>query len=185
MKPKKTIDRRVVRTRALLHEALLSLLTKQSYEAITIAQICTRAGVGRSTFYAHYATKDDLMRNGLAHLRQHLGAPKPAGSKEMKLAFSRELLEHIRGHAHLHRSMLGDRAGAIARAEIRKMLCESVRKELAAAGRHRLPREFVVQYTVGAFMAVANWWIEGGARLSPADIDAMFRQLALKGISAG
>jgi len=49
---KGSIDRRVARTRAMLHQTLMSLIVKQGYEAITIRDICDAANVGRSTFYA-------------------------------------------------------------------------------------------------------------------------------------
>ena len=67
---KKPIDRRVARTRGMLHEALLSLIIEKGYEAVSVEDICERANVGRSTFYAHFTGKDDLKRSGLGHLRQ-------------------------------------------------------------------------------------------------------------------
>ena len=45
-----------------------------------------------------------------------------------------------------------------------------------------IPREVVIQYVVGAYMAVLTWWLDGGARLPPQRIDAMFRHLATKGV---
>src|SRR5437899_3343596 len=73
MKPAKaTMDRRIPRTRAMLQHALTSLILKKGYDAITIQDICDKANVGRSTFYAHYTSKDDLKRSGFAHLRKEL-----------------------------------------------------------------------------------------------------------------
>ena len=57
---KHAIDRRITRTREVLQHALTSLILKKGYEAITIQDICDAANVGRSTFYAHYTSKDDL-----------------------------------------------------------------------------------------------------------------------------
>jgi hypothetical protein len=42
-----------------------------------------------------------------------------------------------------------------------------------------MPREFVVQYVVGAFMAVMDWWLEAGANIAPEKMDAMFQRLAV------
>src|SRR5882672_1464119 len=66
------IDRRVARTRATLQHALSSLILKKGYEAITIKDICDTANIGRSTFYAHYTSKDDLKRSGFEALRRLL-----------------------------------------------------------------------------------------------------------------
>ena len=62
---KTPIDRRVARSREMLHQALLSLIIEKDYEAITVEDICERANVGRSTFYAHFTSKDDLKPEAL------------------------------------------------------------------------------------------------------------------------
>ena len=54
------IDRRVRRTRERLQQALIELIGDRGYDAVTIQQIVDRANVGRTTFYAHYGSKDDL-----------------------------------------------------------------------------------------------------------------------------
>jgi hypothetical protein len=69
---KRPIDRRVARTRAMLQKAHISLILEKGYEAITVEDICEVANVGRSTFYAHYTSKDDLRRSGLENLRRLL-----------------------------------------------------------------------------------------------------------------
>jgi hypothetical protein len=83
-------------------------------------------------------------------------------------------------------SLVGNRGGAIALGTIRQILSDLVRDELcASAGKNpngAIPRELVVQYVVGAFMAVMTWWLDGGAKLPPQRIDAMFRRLATEGI---
>ena len=65
-------DRRVTRTRAMLQQALMSLIPRKDYDAITVQDICDAANVGRSTFYAHFTSKDDLKRSGFEHLRKEL-----------------------------------------------------------------------------------------------------------------
>jgi AcrR family transcriptional regulator len=53
-------DRRVERTRELLQTALIELIAERGYDAITIQDIVDRANVGRTTFYSHYNSKDEL-----------------------------------------------------------------------------------------------------------------------------
>ena len=69
---KRPIDRRVARTRAMLQKAHISLILEKGYEAMTVEDICEAANVGRSTFYSHYTSKDDLRRSGLENLRRLL-----------------------------------------------------------------------------------------------------------------
>ena len=54
------IDRRVLHTRDALGDALVNLMREKPFETITVQQVLDRAGIGRSTFYAHYRDKDDL-----------------------------------------------------------------------------------------------------------------------------
>jgi len=191
--PKAVMDRRIIRTRGVLQHALTSLILKKGYEAITIQDICDEANVGRSTFYAHYTSKDDLKRKGFEHLRKELvdrqrEAQAASGEiKDRSLSFSLTMFEHARDHIDLYRALVGGRGGAVSLGQIRQILSDLVRNELAATdGRNAaddVPRELVVQYVVGAFMAVMTWWLDGGAKLPPKRIDAMFRRLAAEGIA--
>jgi AcrR family transcriptional regulator len=194
MKPAKhAIDRRISRTRAMLQHALTSQILKKGYEAVTIQDICDEANVGRSTFYAHYTNKDDLKRSGFEHLRKQLvdrqrEAQAASGDIESRsLGFSLTMFEHARDHIDLYRALVGGRGGAVSLGQIRQILSDLVRNEfVATAGKNSadvVPRELVVQYVVGAFMAVMTWWLDGGAKLPPERIDAIFRRLATEGIT--
>ncbi|PAP80409.1 hypothetical protein B1759_03175 [Rubrivirga sp. SAORIC476] len=57
-----TSDPRVLRTRRLLEDALLSFASERPYATVTVKDIAARATVNRATFYAHFADKDDLLR---------------------------------------------------------------------------------------------------------------------------
>ncbi len=62
-------DRRIRRTCKSLHEALISLLLEKNYDEITVQEILDRTDVGRSTFYAHFEGKDELLVSGIHDLR--------------------------------------------------------------------------------------------------------------------
>ncbi|RWC00246.1 MAG: TetR/AcrR family transcriptional regulator [Mesorhizobium sp.] len=189
---KRPIDRRVARTRRMLHQALLSLILEKGYEAILVEDICERANVGRSTFYAHFTGKDDLKRSGLEHLRQELverqrnsSTSTPNGTRP--LGFSLPMFEHAHDHMHLYQALVGSKGGAIALDTIRQTLCDFVRNELTMAGGKDptgVPREFIVQHVVGAYMAVLSWWLEGGAKLPPQQMDEFFRRLVDEGATS-
>jgi hypothetical protein len=103
------------------------------------------------------------------------------------LAFTLTMFEHARDHIHLYRALVGSRGGAIALITIRQTLCEIVHGELweiRGKDSHGTPRELAVQYIVGAYMAVLTWWLDGGAKLPPQRINAMFQRLAIDGIAS-
>lgn len=192
---KGSIDRRVARTRATLQHALMSLVRKKGYDEVTVEDICTAAGVGRSTFYGHYASKDDLKRSGLEHLRRELfehqeNVLTTSGDiGDRRLAFSLPMFEHASEHIDAYRALVGTRGGVVALGAIREILSDLLRRELAAnAGKtspDAMPRELVVHIVVDAYMTLLTWWLDGGARLPPRRIDAMFRRLATEGPFCG
>ena len=60
-------------TAARMDEAFLALLEKKDFAYITVKEICTVAGVNRSTFYLHYETVGDLLHESVEYmLRQFL-----------------------------------------------------------------------------------------------------------------
>ncbi|MFC9893341.1 TetR/AcrR family transcriptional regulator [Nocardia sp. NPDC127579] len=78
-----TADRRVRRTRQQLHQALVELMIERGYDRITVRDILERADVGRSTFYAHFRDKDDLLVvSSTEFLRSALDAPEPGAAPQ-------------------------------------------------------------------------------------------------------
>jgi AcrR family transcriptional regulator len=186
----RSIDRRAARTRGMLHRALLHLILEKGFEAISVGEICKSANIGRSTFYAHFASKDDLKRSSLKHLRRQLleryrSASATARPGTGQLAFSLVMFEHAHEHVQLSRALVGSKGSAVALGIVRETLCEFLRGELPtddSKDANRAPREVVIQHIVGAYIAVLTWWLDGGAKLPPQRIDAIFRRLILEGL---
>jgi AcrR family transcriptional regulator len=183
------IDRRVARTRTMLQRAHLSLILERGYDAVTVEEICEAADVGRSTFYAHFSGKDDLKLSGLEELRRELSAQRSdpgaaSNGDTRRFSFTLPMFEHAREHIDLYRALAGGRGGAMALGAIRQILADLFRAELPSAGVETdgAPREFAVQYLVGAYIAVMTWWLDGGAKATPQQMDSHFRRMALQGL---
>ena len=56
------MDKRIMKTRKGLKDALLCLLEEHPFEEITVTEICEHARTGRLTFYKYYSDKNELMR---------------------------------------------------------------------------------------------------------------------------
>ena len=173
-------DRRTQRTRAVLENALLGLIRRKRYEAITSQDICAAADVGRSTFYAHYRSKDDLKRHGLDHLRCELAEAQSRAAPGARLTFSLPMFEHARAHLEDYRALKRSRGGKVVLERIREIVSERVRSELAThgIGGPKMDLGVMREYLVGAYLAVLTWWLDDGARIAPRAVDSMFRRLA-------
>jgi AcrR family transcriptional regulator len=183
--PLADMDRRSLRTRQALHQALLQLIQERDYDEITVGDIADRANVGRSTFYAHFTDKDDLLRAGAGHLRAVLmqeHGSEAAGERRPEarpLGFSRFMTAHLKEQHQLYRALMRGRAGPIILDRFRQFLCEIVRAELAAGAQGKPAPELTVQFVVGAYLSVLTWWLDRGAKEPPETIDRAFRELAM------
>lgn len=176
------IDRRAARTRRLLHQALMQLISRKDYEAITVQDLLDEADVGRSTFYAHYAGKDELLRKGFEQLRLELTAAQLQSRDALgvaPLAFSTAMFAHADRYKEIYRGLVGSRGNGIVLGEIRRVLLEFVEPELNRSGTRNAPNDLVARYIVDAFQSVLTWWLERRAELASEEIDQMFRRLVL------
>lgn len=57
-----TVDRRSIRSSRMIYEALVELMREKSFAEITVTDVVTRANVGRTTFYRHFAVVEDVLR---------------------------------------------------------------------------------------------------------------------------
>ena len=181
-----SIDRRVARTRAMLQDALIAMIPEGGYAPITVEDICRKANVGRSTFYAHYTGKDELRSATIdAHLqsltKEHDLAASQMGGRVFH--FSLPMFQHAYAFRSLHHALHASGEDAI-HDEFRERIRRTVRQELAGKTRIEagIPSEFAVQFVAGAFLSVLAWWIATNADLLPVRIDEMFQLMAAQGI---
>ena len=59
----KKTDRRVLYTKMFLKESLLALMKEKPIAKITPTELCRHARLNRNTFYAHYNSPEDLLKN--------------------------------------------------------------------------------------------------------------------------
>ncbi|TIL81726.1 MAG: TetR/AcrR family transcriptional regulator, partial [Mesorhizobium sp.] len=139
-----TIDRRVARTRAMLQDALIALIPERGYAALTVEDICQKANIGRSTFYTHYAGKDELRTATLeAHLRSLTQKRLSSSSQPGKwlFEFSLPMFEHAQAFRSLHHALLSS-SGDTIHDQLRDRIRRAVRSELAGNKPAGIPLEF-------------------------------------------
>lgn len=200
----KVEDRRRARTQGLLLEALTGLIVEKGYDPITVQDILDRANVGRSTFYAHYKDKQDLLMGSLDRLKSGLTlAQKTAlagGGSQGQLAFSLPMLHHVKSHRRLYKAFMGRASGTMVMFHIQRILADLARDEIKARVPRRMqamnahgglkaasmapPIEAIVQATVGAYIALMTWWMDHGTPCSAEELDGLFQRLVLPGLGA-
>jgi len=173
----KKTDRRAQRTCELLQKALIELITARGYNAITIQDIADRANVGRTTFYLHYNSKDELFMSCHEAIVNefHIGPLHPLSREEL---LSPELpLEKTPAYRHFEerRALLyfifqGKDSLQILR-QIRDRSAREIEANLRAVfteAESTVPLDVLANYLVGAQIALMQWWLEK-RRLHKAD----------------
>jgi AcrR family transcriptional regulator len=173
-------DRRVQRTRRTLREALIALMMERGWDAVSVQDVCDRADVGRSTFYTHFADKEELLIGGLDDLRKALLArPAPPEGGAAPLGFARGMIEHVHENQRLFLALVGKSGGQVVLRRFKEMVVELVRDDLRAAVSLRGPfPDATVHFLTGAFLEVLVWWLESRAPLRPPEVERLFLQMA-------
>src|SRR5262245_36191983 len=184
-----TPDRRVQKTKKSLRDALIGLAREKPYDSIGVKEVLDRANVGRSTFYAHFSGKDDLLESGIPHILRSSPSPPHSGEpREQLVAFSLPILEYIDQHRRANGPVM-TRQGQIAMHEhLRDVLTSVITVDLATAmppgqASPQLPADLIARHVASTFVLVLNWWIESRTMLTPQEVDARFRTLVLPSLA--
>jgi len=178
-------DRRVLRTRDALGDALVALMHEKSFEEITVQEVLDRAGVGRSTFYVHYRDKDDLFLSDVEDfLELASSALKHQGASPKRLLPVQEFFTHIRDVREFYAALV--RSGKIndVWALARGFFARSIEERLQVADVEMEPAQRSAQaYALaGSFFSLLDWWIDKGMKADPKEMDELFHRMAWRGL---
>ncbi len=54
-------NKTAIQSRHIIADALIALLKRKPYAAITVSELCREAAIGRKTFYRNFDTKEDVI----------------------------------------------------------------------------------------------------------------------------
>ncbi len=153
-------------SREVLAEAACELFLERSFEATTVADITTRAGVSRSSFFNYFASKSDILWAALderleaaARSLARPGAPV----REILAGITAGLTPDSLALAIANADVMGvgdelERERAIRQARLARAVAERSRE-----GTTRLRAEVVGAAAAGAVLAAVWQWADAGA----------------------
>lgn len=185
-------DRRVQKTRKLLQDALVGLIEEKGYESITVQEILDRANVGRSTFYAHFQYKDELLLSCFDDIRELfeqlnkrvLEARK--NSRNIDNAdLTLNLFQFAKRNHRFFKALLGKRSNGVFNKHfydyLFALIHEHLKLPMRREERDSLQSEIMAHYIVSAFIGILVWWVDNDMPCTVEEIDTLFKQLTLPG----
>lgn len=188
--PRKTrkTDRRVRRTRDVLGDALVELMREKPFEEITVQQVLDRAGVSRSTFYAHYRDKNDLFLGDVEDFFEMMASHLVrCGEVSDRVAPVRELFGHVAQVREFYAALVA--SGKIHDTmELGKgYFARSIEQRLSTLcpeDKGSSERAALAYALAGALWSLLSWWIDHGTKASPAEMDEIYHRMVWSGVSA-
>ncbi|WP_296254238.1 MULTISPECIES: TetR/AcrR family transcriptional regulator [unclassified Pseudomonas] len=181
--------RRAQRTRDLMLTTMYQLALEKDYREITIQDLLDRSGVARSTFYAHFRDKEDLLVAGYGVMGEPVVKPGMShGQPRMVLDVCGWLFAATRTHAALTTSLMGGASREIVLAHLENLLIIQVRGHLKRYGAYEadeLRGEIAVRSLVGGLLAIWVWWVRQNYCYSPARVSDAFNGLMSEGVWPG
>jgi len=164
------------------------LMMGKEYQKISVQDILKRANIGRTTFYAHFASKEDVLKGSTERLRDSLiravANEYPTNIKRVRLAFSLHFFKHIISHHKLYDDMVGRDDFFMLERYILKILTTLVSTELFEiphTHEQHVKLELITQHIVGALWATSKWWLER-KQMSAEEVNDSFQKMVLPGL---
>ncbi|MBQ9736463.1 MAG: TetR/AcrR family transcriptional regulator [Clostridia bacterium] len=179
------MDRRQRKTREAIFRAFITLLAKKDFAQITVGEIIEEADVGRATFYAHFETKDFLLKALCEELFCHIFDAASDHPSEHRHIFRCDahgsvfwhLLVHLQKNDNGILELLSSRNNELFLSYFKVGLRELVISQLSTFAKRKsekLPESFWVNHIAATFVETVKWWIEGGLKEAPETIAEYF-----------
>ena len=180
------MDRRQQKTRAAIFSAFTGLLEQKPYNSITVQEIIDAANIGRSTFYAHFETKDELLKAlcrelfdhivDAARHREHTHGLTPGEGEPISVFL--HMLMHLQENDRQILTLLSCESNDLFLRYYKDRLTDLVRTQVLAGYDEEaagIPKEFLVNHISGSFVEMVQWWIKRGMPESPQELDRWFQ----------
>jgi len=179
------LDRRVLRTRKLLREALTALILEEGYDEISIMDITEKANLGRATFYLHFKDKDELLQEVMDQLvEDFMGQVPQLTAAHWHLEDTKaivKLFEFAADHYDLYRILTIGKGAITAARQLQHSVAENIAKflqsEVEELGTEAvLPIEFIANHFTGSLLATIYWWLDHDLPYTANEMATMFQQ---------
>lgn len=179
-------DRRVKYTKALLKEALVELMQTQHISKITVKELCARADVHRTTFYAHYTDPNDLLHQLsdeiIGTIGQSLSEQQTEPHGMISLEQLSKILQYVRSNADLFGVILSKNSDIAIHQDVLQFLDLSVYYPTPPV--EGWQKTYFSLFCIHGCVSILNRWMQDGFVQSTEEIAAFIMQLINRGLQS-
>lgn len=170
-------DLRVIKTKNALFNTLLDLMKEKEFEEIKVSDICSKALINRSTFYAHYNDKYELLEEYINSLKDilinELDKNKNIGNtKEYYLELIKLFFNHIEFKRDIYLSAMINNRNSITMDIIYDVLNHEITKKLQETNIENkdIPLEIISKFYLGAVFNIGIEWLKNENKYTKEDL---------------
>lgn len=177
------MDRRQRKTREAIFKAFTKLLSKKHFNQITVGEIIEIADVGRATFYAHFETKDFLLKELCQELFCHIFDSTEEGKESHIHIFDCEapssvilhLLQHLQKNDNNILDLLACENNELFLRYFKESLKELIEKQPKLfENKKNVPQDYYINHVSSTFVETVRWWIDNGMKESAEKLASYF-----------
>lgn len=181
------MDRRQRKTREAIFRALTDMLATKDFSQITVGEIIARADIGRATFYAHFETKDFLLKAFCEELFCHIFDTASDAHNHRHIfhcdgsnSVFLHLFQHFEKNDNNILLLLSSPNNDLFLQYFRSNLDLLIQQQLPLLESHkpsRLPESYWKNHIASCFVETLKWWVQNGLVESPETITEYFLQV--------
>lgn len=169
-------DLRVVKTRKVLYETLIDLMKTKTFEEIKVSDICSKALINRSTFYAHYEDKYDLLVEFINSLKEEftneLNKNKNIlNTREYYLEMIRLFLDHIENKKDIYNAIMINNRNSIMMDILSSVANNEVIKKMESSNiSTKVPTNIIAKFYLGGVLNLGIEWLRDSNKYTKDEI---------------
>ena len=190
MMTEEKFDRRVLRTKQQIRQALIELLAEKGEANIAVRELAQRANINRGTFYIHYRDILDLVGHLMDEAIEKLIAVckrhPPAQTPRASYPFLTDLFQTLQSDAQLFMILLGSTGSNAYSEHLCVAIQENFLDDLLSVfySADLKQRQVASEFIVAGCLHVALRWLENGTKESPDEMAYLAGRVIMHGIDA-
>lgn len=171
----KKVDLRIIKTKKVLYEALEDLMIDNSFEEIKVSDICAKALINRSTFYAHYTDKYELLDEYINSLKDDLQSELEKNininnTKEYYIEMIRLLLNHIEEKKNTYLSIMIKNKNSILMDIVDDVINKNILEQIKEENSKKIPSTIIIKFYLGGVINICLEWLKYDNKYSKDEI---------------